>query len=680
MPTAAEREKNRAKSQKRRDDRNEVGALPAVKDPEKREKVLGSLLEFLLLFEDIFLDPFGEVQLSSIAHEENILVTRSGNINKLEPRGYGKSTRSILAAVWACLKGVQDFVMVCCDSKEKAGDLLKMAHMALGEKDYLLDLFPELQCFHHLEGNPHKCTYQRFEGTPTQISIKGDTIVFPTLGKGFASEGAMIVARPFKKARGKNVKTKRPSAVVLDDVQSTEDSNSPTAVNKLVKVLSTDIAFLGTRKNPVAIVNNATVIRDGDYPSRVAAMQAFTTIRYKMVKSFPKNDKLWEVYQTIRQDYDPSVVGARDEAAGKATKFYRDNFEAMNEGSEVTWDYAYSPAKQQISTIQAAMDFIADYGRAAFDSECQNEPSEDKPSMELLAIRDIMAKQTKCKAGVPLTEHNTVVAFIDIHEKILDFEVWSYDDYFGGSKILGGTWPDQKTLSFNHSKPPRPLGVLKEYRGMTDATRICEALEDLLDFLCDREWIREDGSPMRLRRVGVDVNGFYSDDLKKALRQSKWASLIAPTFGMGITARKIAISRLPHNKNKKSIGPEWAPKKKSPGEIQCYIFDANHWKTRFHKQLALPKSARGSLLMHKAPPEVHRRSAEGYRAETPTEETAYGRTIHEWSLLPGHENHPLDCAVGCMVMASMCGVRTADTGSKAEKRTVSLAKLQRRKR
>ena len=81
--------------------KNEVGQLPECVDPATRQKCLDSLQFFLVhCFPGIFSDPFGEVQVSSIDHEENVIRRGSGKLNKYEPRGYGKSTRSILSAVW----------------------------------------------------------------------------------------------------------------------------------------------------------------------------------------------------------------------------------------------------------------------------------------------------------------------------------------------------------------------------------------------------------------------------------------------------------------------------------------------------------------------------------------------------------------------------------------------------
>jgi phage terminase large subunit GpA-like protein len=306
------------------------------------------------------------------------------------------------------------------------------------------------------------------------------------------------------------------------------------------------------------------------------------------------------------------------------------------------------------------MNYIADFGQESFDSECQNDPQEATGPMDLLSVHDIMRKTNGVPATIIPLDCTKVVSFIDVHDRILDYEVWAYDRHFGGAKILGGTWPHQKMHLFNHADPPRPLSTL--YPGMTTVAAVCMGLDDLLEHLLGREWVREDDAVMSIRRCLVDANGTHSDDIKKACRASRFRSIITPSYGMGITAKKIPISKLITHKGRKDIGPEWAPKKSGPGEIPCVIFDANFWKTRFHSQLSMPRGEHGALVLHEADGEIHRRSAEGYRGEKPVEVTANGRTVREWSPIPNRENHPFDCAVGCMVAASMEGVTT--TGAK----------------
>ena len=87
------------------------------------------------------------------------------------------------------------------------------------------------------------------------------------------------------------------------------------------------------------------------------------------------------------------------------------------------------------------------------------------------------------------------------------------------------------------------------------------------------------------------------------------------------------------------------------------------------------------MTLYKADPAQHVRAAEGYLAEKPTEVAAKGREVLEWVEIPGRENHPLDCAVGAMVAASICGVTLSVSGpAKQSKQRRSLRELQEARR
>jgi phage terminase large subunit GpA-like protein len=215
----------------------------------------------------------------------------------------------------------------------------------------------------------------------------------------------------------------------------------------------------------------------------------------------------------------------------------------------------------------------------------------------------------------------------------------------------------------------------------SDPARIVAGLEILFDDLLGREWIREDGSELQIALLLVDANGKESEAIKIAAKRSIHRARIMTSFGKGITAGRRPISLWPERVETRSAGPEWTKTKREPGRKQSIMFDTNYWKTRFHNQLALPVGEPGALVLYKLTPKTqtaHNRSAEGYRAERPAEIRAVstGRTVQEWALIPGRENHPLDCAVGCMVAASIAGVttgRNTQDRPRKRKRKVSYA-------
>lgn len=66
--------------------------------------------------------------------------------------------------------------------------------------------------------------------------------------------------------------------------------------------------------------------------------------------------------------------------------------------------------------------------------------------------------------------------------------------------------------------------------------------------------------------------------------------------------------------------------------------------------------------------------ADHLRAERPVKVEARGRTVYEWQEIPGRDNEGLDCLVGCMVGASICGI-TKDAERAPKKKRLSFSEL-----
>lgn len=640
-----------------RDDRNEVGELPKIANPELRERMLDSLrVYFSEGFPHIFSDDFGPVQLSSIEHEQQMLERGGRNINKLEPRGYGKSTRSILGLVWACLKGVQRFGLICSASKESAGELLEMAHRELGDNEILLSCFPELQCFHHLEGNPHKSKYQTYQGEKTEISIKGDTIVFPQLD-GFVSSGAIIAARPFRKARGKNKNNQRPTVIVLDDIQDAEEAVSPTAIRKNLKCLRSDIAFLGDRATPISIINNATIIAPDDYPDSLTTDRSFRTVRYKMVEHFPSDkeaQELWNKYSEIRLDF---VEGDDDDDAIRARRdaleFYKENREAMDSDSVVTWDHAYSrkPDDFEISSIQAAYNFIMDYGQDAFDSECQNDPPKQAFESDDLTKEHIKNKQHGQKRGIVPIEAEKLVCDIDVQGESIWSTVAAASMRFDAFVIDAEVYPKQKTIYPSKGNLTRKLS--DEFPGSDEDSRIYQGVKHVLKDMLSRQYKHGDGRKS-FDALAVDVK--WNDKvIRRAIRDMNDSRIYAYN-GHGIGPTKAPMSRWKQATGEKK-GIHWHLRAAKAG-VRNFISDVNFWKSFVKKHFLIPEGQEAALSVFNVD---DIRELETFARQLKSEvgkmliDEATERRIEVWTLLPGEDNEWLDTTAGAMALLSLCG-------------------------
>ncbi len=648
---------NRRFNQEVRDNRNEIGELPEIKNPELRARMLESLRVFFAEgFPHIFSDEFGPVQISSIEHEQQMLERGGRNINKLEPRGYGKSTRSILGLVWSCLKGIQRFGLICSASKESAGELLEMAHRELGDNEILLSCFPELQCFHHLEGNPHKSKYQTYQGEKTEISIKGDTIVFPTL-EGFVSSGAIIAARPFRKARGKNKNNQRPTVIVLDDIQDAEQAVSPTAITKNLKCLRSDIAFLGDRACPISIINNATIIAPDDYPDSLTVDRSFRTVRYKMVEQFPTSkeaEEHWNRYKEIRLEF---VEGDDEDDAIRARidalKYYKENRQVMDGDSKVTWDHAYSRKVDdyEISSIQAAYNFIIDYGQDAFDSECQNDPPKQKHDSDDLTKEHVKHKQHGQKRGIVPIEAEKLVCDIDVQGESLWSTIAAGSNSFESFVVDLEVYPKQSTIYPSKGSLSRKLS--DEFKGADEDSRIYQGVKAVLGDMLQRQYKHGDGNK-GFDAIAVDVK--WNDRIiRRAIRDMNDSRILAYN-GQGIGTTKAPMSSWRVSAGEKK-GIHWHLRAAKAG-VRNFISDVNFWKSFVKKHFLIPIGQAGSLSVFNSEDlrelETFARHLKAEVGKVAIDEVS-GRKVEQWTLLPGEDNEWLDTTAGAMALLSYCG-------------------------
>ena len=384
-----------------------------------------------------------------------------------------------------------------------------------------------------------------------------------------------------------------------------------------------------------------------------------------MVEQFPVGcepsrgiwPKHWDEYFTIRSDYDKEIVGDKNRAWQNANDYYLENREVMDEGSDVTWDHAYSEARCESSTIQAAMNYIADYGWESFSSECQNEAAVQSDDENFLTRGQITEKQHAQKKGVVPADATTVVGFIDVQQEMFFFEVWAYTDKFTGYKISGGEWPDQKSLTFEKSDLKQKLS--KKYPQTNLEARLKIAVIDLWKTLLEAEFKRTDGTMMQISMLGTDV-GYKGTTIESAYldMSPSLRSRIQLCAGFGYTAKKKPLRfKTIKRGNKKGFGYFLGDAKRG---IQTLETDVNLLKTFFHQRFATPIGDPGSFSLWKASPNQHWLTASHYKAEyRVTLDGPFG-IVDEWQPMPGRpDNDRLDCGVGCVAIASLQGISMA---------------------
>jgi len=668
------KDKARQRSEEQTRKGQDIGALPDIFDPDRREACRYDLRLFFDTYiapEDFFawspdhLDIFATMQDA---------ILNGGNFALAMPRGSGKTTITEAAALWALLFGHVKFVVIVGATGEKAVDLLETIKTYLVAKEKLVEDFPEACVpIMKLEGQPGRCRGQRCQGKRTQIGWHEDELIFPTI-EGSACSGSIIrtfgiTAKGIRGQKYTNAEgvTFRPDLVLLDDPQDDESAASPGQVKKREKTINGTIGRLGGPGKPVTLIMPCTVIEPDDLASRYLDRKRYPRWSGKLVqmmKSFPANEAIWEEYFTILRE---------DLAAGKkntrANAFYKKNRKEMDRGAEVYWVHRWDPG--EISAIQHAM-HIRDDDPETFAAEYQNDPiSAGTVDLVIVTADEIAAKVHSYGRDQLPIDTDIVVGYVDLQLRILYYALGAMRWDFTGHIHNYGTWPKQPTKYFIYS--PQIAAPIQGHRTeegirlgtLSEEAQIRQALEILINQdLMLRTWKREgDGAEFQIDLLLIDM-GDWTHIVKQFIAESPHRARLMPNKGRGVGAKNSKISETA-KKPGEEIGEEWIiPRAKGKDPLRHIIHDTNHWKSAVQKRWKSPIGEPGCLTLYNAKPHEHRMISEHCAAEFANrmKNENSGNTVDEWSLKPNRDNHLLDCVAGLHVAASRkgCAVPSAE--------------------
>lgn len=260
------------------------------------------------------------------------------------PRGSAKSTLVSLAFVlWSICCGRYRFIVLISDTAEKAAEFLEHVKHELVQNDRLVEAYPEV-C------EPGKRA-PRFPRWRDNEIVTHNGIKVLALGYG-------------QNIRGRRNVESRPDLLVLDDVESRENTNTPEARQKVDEWFNKSIMKSGTKTTQVIVVGTIQ-----HYDSLLARLtnrlkNPFWDGRiYRAVIRGSDHLELWEAWSEIlhgRVEHDGSV------GLDAARAYFEAHRDAMLAGTEVLWpeiaDYYELMLKREAE------------GPASFDSEFQNEP------------------------------------------------------------------------------------------------------------------------------------------------------------------------------------------------------------------------------------------------------------------------------------------------------------------
>jgi hypothetical protein len=662
---AAARERAAATAKAGRD----LGSIPAVVDQELRVRCEDDLQTFLeTCFPAAFRLGWSDDHLTLIAELQKVITTGGFRAVGM-PRGTGKSTIIVRAMIWAICTRRHPFAMIAAANAGKAERLLRDIVVEVSQNPHLFDLFPEV-CFpfRALEGISNRARGQLYQGQNTNISTSAKTVCFATLA-GYPGTGAIVSAAGLMEAvRGAlhtlpDGRVIRPSMLLCDDFQTRESAMSPMQCYSRTEVIQNDLVGMAGPDSTFCALVTCTVIRNDDAADRLLNTELhpdWCGIRRSFLRSLPDENamRLWSEYAEIRATSLRTHGDIRD-----ATKYYEKNRKVMDSGAEAGWEARFSKDRGEISAIQHAMEWYY-RSRTGFWSELQNAPQRDEAEGRAwLSVTDLAEdRNISLQRGLVPRDYHHLVASCDVQQSLLYYSVMALKDDGSAHLVRYGTWPEQDDPYFTLKEARKKLR--NRYRNSSDMAALSQGIFDLADWLFSHEWQSEDGALVPMELAAFDAR-WKPEVVRQALARSPHNRSLIAYMGQSYKAADKAISERKYEAGSR-VGLGWViRKRKSKADVRGVLSDVNFWKTALHDQLAARIGSPGAVTFYSG---KHRMLAEHLTSEYAIQTEGRGRTVMEWKLRPGNDNHWLDTCVGCLVLGSMAGCNVPEYSDAVERK------------
>lgn len=634
----------------------DIGAIPEIANLKRRKAGEKSLKKFLLTyFPEQFSLKFSPDQLMVIkAIQERAI---NGGLQAIAmPRGTGKTTIVECASIWVTLNGLREFVMLIGASETHASEMLDSIKTELETNELLLEDYPEVIFpIQALEGISHRARAQTSLGKRTHIGWTSNEIVMPTIEGSKASGVVMRVAGITGRIRGAKFKrsdgvSSRPDFVILDDPQTDESARSVSQSQARESVIAGAVLGLAGPGKKIAGLMPCTVIRPGDMCDRILDKQKnpeWNGIRTKLMVSFPDNEDLWDEYAKVRASCLRSKANISD-----ATAFYVKNRKAMDKGAKVSWKERFNPDEK--SAIQNAMNLkLRD--NAAFFAEYQNDPLPDENfNLDDLTKDIVMSRLSGMPGGVLPSNTAWLTAACDVQQSSLWWAITAWSENASGTVIDYGVFPEFKKHYFTLRDVNKALDHM--FPGIGVEGQIFSGLEKFCGALLQKDFSRADGGTMRIERMLID-SGFKPDVIHDYCKKSPFGNILIPTLGRGVTAAQEPMNAWKKKRGER-VGDNFRIMQRYQRDIRSAVYDTNFWKAWIEARIMTAPGDPGSMTFYGKDPDRHTMIADHLTAEFKVRNQARGRTVDQYALKPGRDNHWLDAIVGCAVAAAMQGMPT----------------------
>jgi hypothetical protein len=658
----------------------EIGPIPDVADPDRRESCRHSLRKFCETYNpDAFGMGWSDDHLRSIARIEEA-VTLGALYAFAEPRGNGKTTRTRMAALWAAAYALCRYVFVIGATDPKAADTLDALRVFVRFLPAFAADFPEVSHpVRRLDGIAQRAGGQTCGGLPTMIQWAGDKLVLPTVpppanwprhwplrADGMVPTSGVIVSTSGLTGEGIRGSLKtlttgeqvRPDLVLLDDPQTNESSRSRTQNETREQLITADVLGMAGPGRTISAVMPCTVITPGDCIDRLTDRKKHPMWRGErsgILKALPKNLAAWdEHYEVYRAD---ALKEPPDFAASNAD--YAANREVLDEGAEAAWEARKLPT--EVSAIQHAM-YLRYRGRRSFMSEYMNDPEPPEVAGQLAELdpEEVAAKLNKVARGTVPPHCTRLTAGVDVGGEIVYWCVCAWGENFSGAVVDYGTFPKQSRGYFA-AADARPA-MSERWPNHNENARVYAGVKETLTTLLARKFPGASGGEAMVETALVD-SGKWAKEVAAACRElpPSFARCAYPSKGYGSTARP--MNTWEREADELPPGDNWRNRRnKDAGVGRLILMEVNHWKSFVARSLLAPEMGPGCLQLFGSDPDEHRLFADHLTAEVRTvpfrRTTGDQREVEVWQLRAGRpDNHWWDALVMATVAASVAGLK-----------------------
>lgn len=687
-----ERESQRELMAKKRASGREVEIYP-VEDEERRNSCRLDLALFCrTYFPLLFYLRFSPNHLQIINHLQETII-QGGRVAIAAPRGYGKSTLTLVAIIWGIVYGHVEYVVFIAKNKGEASERLKIVKTLIEEAgSALAEDFPEV-CLPAvaLEGAPQRGRRQTVDGKLTRIEWGTNEVVMPTV-KGSQASGSIISAHGLDEPirgllRNRDGNLIRPDLVIGDDPQTDESARSLLQTTHRILYLTKAISPLAAPGHTLAIILLVTVIERGDLADQYTSEKqpSYRSIRLKSIDEYQDGNPLYQKYIELRHE----CQRAGDYEGRAAHAWYLRHRSEIEDGVSWNWDedYIQDPVsseamkcvqktddvawvrkeisakrlprnalrQKECSPWQHELNFISDAdgptvdGWSAWKCERQNDPPEtEEGAVVRLDAHQVMAKTLDIPRRRCPNETITVVKGMDIGRHQIH---WVEAAVLPGRRIFVADYGIEMVDSPNGKVEHDERGQLT-----SDGKRMQQAIRSAI--LSSLRWIRDthDKEPVRAldgREIPSELALIDCRYNKPAIREfCAESGGYRPIMGMG-TGKGQRNWTIPRGVPSNDISSDGNLYARIEHGLTTYHAHADAYKRDVHAGLLLPWSVPGGLALFD-PDEGRKTHAKLANHLTAEVETQLARGVMIWQKVPGREaNHYFDSVYYALAAVSV---------------------------